>query len=421
MSKLEEQISLFFDGYTQETYLLACSGGIDSMVLLTCLQRLGIPFEVAHVNYRLRGAESEADRLFTEQHCKTAGIPCHVYQVSDAERDALQNGNLQEKARDIRYRYFDEVLRTRGLRALLTAHHADDQIETFFMHLARKSGLAGLGGMSPRNGQTWRPMLHIRKSEIRAFAAEQRVPYRTDSSNSSTNYTRNRLRQVILPFLKEQGAFPDESILLLSERFRETHTALELNVSVTVKRFLENGVLPFSDWDDLTEAGQYEFARQLGWRARTVGELRKLRRSVQKATFTYVVRENRRRKLYRQENEFMLEQEAPRYVLEVEHVHELPEHFDAHTAYLDGKKLSGELRVRERRTGDRMTPVGMRGSKLLSAILKDAKVPAAVRNSIPLVCDDEKIVWLPGYRVSAEAAARDEQAEIVRVRLQQNS
>lgn len=186
------------------TYLLACSYGPDSMVLLTLLKKGGYSFEVAHVNYMMRGEESEAETKALIEYCEKQKIVCHTKYVDGR----TFKGNFQEKARLARYEFFKEIMESRKLVVLLTAHHNDDHLETYLMQ--KESGRAAFyygikEDIVIDNIHIFRPILNFNKEEILAYANENNVPYAIDSSNLKTTYTRNKLRHNVLKFMDNAG------------------------------------------------------------------------------------------------------------------------------------------------------------------------------------------------------------------------
>ncbi|WP_442905816.1 tRNA lysidine(34) synthetase TilS, partial [Kaistella sp.] len=154
---------------TWSTYLLAVSGGADSMVLLHLFKKLGLHFEVAHVNYKLRGKDSEDDRETVEDFCLENNIAFHLYEVS--EKDNQPENSIQNWARNLRYTFFRKIQEERKLQHLVTAHHLNDQLETFLINLSKASGIKGLSGIPAKENQILRPLLQFSKDEIYAFAA----------------------------------------------------------------------------------------------------------------------------------------------------------------------------------------------------------------------------------------------------------
>ena len=171
MQKLERHIEEKLRGLNNKVFYVACSGGLDSICLAYALHSLGFDSRVVHVNYQLRGEDSEKDARFVEAFCEQNEIEFQKRTVNLAEQ--LQDGgNLQELARNYRYQWFKEIIDTDEKNCVVLAHHADDQVETFFLNLARKSGVMGLACMPFENKGIYRPLLEITKSQLKAYAKQ---------------------------------------------------------------------------------------------------------------------------------------------------------------------------------------------------------------------------------------------------------
>lgn len=200
--------------------LVAFSGGADSRVLLHVLAKLsqkdGFPLYAAHVNHGIRGAEADRDQAFCQTVAEEYGVPLFVCNA-DVPTLAKRTGKgLEETAREVRYRFFDEVMKQESIGLLVTAHHADDNLETVLFRLCRGSGLRGLTGISRvrafGNGHLVRPLLSVTRAEILSFCKENGIAYVTDSTNVDVTYTRNRLRAEVVPILCELFEHPQKKV-----------------------------------------------------------------------------------------------------------------------------------------------------------------------------------------------------------------
>lgn len=181
-------------------YLLAVSGGADSMVLLELFKDSGLQFQVAHVNYKLRGADSELDQKLVEEYCNSHGIKLHIYEVSEEDKPA---GSIQIWARELRYAFFFKILKEQNLDCIATAHHLNDALETFLINLSRGTGIRGLAGIPENENRIIRPLLNFTKKDIYAFAERYGVAFREDLSNQKNDYLRNQFRNEIIPKLED--------------------------------------------------------------------------------------------------------------------------------------------------------------------------------------------------------------------------
>jgi len=188
--------------------LTAVSGGIDSAVLLHILNQLQYNLAVAHVNFKLRGSESDSDASFVETLTKSYNLPYFNKTLNLGSGKRKRGESLQMLAREARYGWFDELAIEHSFEAVAVAHNLDDQVETFFINLLRGTGLAGLQGISAKKGRIVRPLLQFSRKEIESYASRNNLKFVEDSSNQKTDYLRNRLRHRVIPVLNEmQPAF----------------------------------------------------------------------------------------------------------------------------------------------------------------------------------------------------------------------
>ena len=421
MSNIYQHIIQKWAFLSSKKIFLACSGGVDSMTLLSIFIKAKWDVEVLHVNYNLRGQDSIDDQKLVEETCLNFNIAFHLKNIELQPILDKKGGNLQEIARLIRYDFFNEkkIISTDNYIAL--GHHQDDQIETFFIHIARKSGIMGMACMKENNDRFIRPLLPFSKTEIIQFAKGNTISWREDYSNKTNKYSRNILRNILIPEITNSLPELNESILLLVEKFQETQLELESKISPLVKDIQSNSTLPFSVYDSLSSFEKNELFRQLEQKARLQVEIEKLR-SAQKGkklelssnSFEYI-------SIIREENNFIFIKESNTYNsnqnIIIEEIYHLPSTFSKEIIYLDSNKIKGKLTIRKWEIGDRMKPLGMKGSKLLSDIIKDAKTPSHLKKDILIVEDEEKILWCVGIKISAEALATDNTKQIIKVSL----
>ncbi len=190
---------------TQLKFLLAVSGGMDSMVLAHCFLTLEIDFGIVHFNFQLRGEASDLDEQLVREFCKENGIPYHVRSENAEHIAQRENLSIQETARNLRYDFFDKVMDHNQYDYVCTAHHGNDQLETFFIHLFRGSGLKGLTGIPQKRDRILRPMLWTPHHELEQYTAQFSIKYRDDSSNRSDKYLRNQIRHHIIEPLTDKN------------------------------------------------------------------------------------------------------------------------------------------------------------------------------------------------------------------------
>lgn len=407
MSDIEQHISTFTGKNNHQNYFVACSGGVDSMVLLHVFHQLKLTVSALHVNYKLRGIDSEKDQALIEEFCKQKNIPCHIKQIDLQKQLDEHGGNLQEEARKVRYSFFESFKSNDDCKIVL-GHHANDQIETFFLNLARNSGVMGLAGMLPEHNGYIRPLLAVSKNQIVEYAESNDIVWREDVSNQSNKYSRNKLRNVILPDLKNQIPSLNESVLLLMNIFQEKQLELSNRIKPLIEKINANKILAFDEFDAFDEFELFELLRQLDIPLGLSDELIKLRKTIKGKKL--VVTNNPIHEIIHEGTFFYFKKEIQLSnipILRIESSNALPSHFSKDSLYVDSAKIKGELKIRQWEIGDRMKPIGIKGSKLISDILKDAKIPNHLRPNQFVVHDDEKIVWCVGLCVGREAVGQN--------------
>ncbi|MFK7787598.1 MAG: tRNA lysidine(34) synthetase TilS [Crocinitomicaceae bacterium] len=410
MLSFSEHTTSIWQNLRESNVFLACSGGVDSMVLLHALHRLNINLRVIHVNYQLRGEDSELDAELVETTCRALGVPFEIRAINLKEQ--LENGgNLQEEARNVRYSWFDEILQENSKNRIALAHHQDDQVETFLMNLARKSGVLGLACMKYEHKGIVRPMIDFSKLEILKYAKTHKVQWRQDQSNATNNYTRNRLRNEFIPLIHSEIQGFNDSVIALIRSFQEKQIELERTVASILKSIYETGALSRSRFEALDELEQIEVLRQLGISPSYLPRLINLTERGKRLEFNHSAFES----VVRDEDQFtFLKKELSSFELHLEKVDSLPKVFDKAHAYLDKSKIQGELRLRKWEIGDRIAPIGMKGSQLISDIIKDAKINADSKRNQLVMHDDANILWCVGLKISRKAIAEAHSTEILR-------
>ncbi|MFM7643362.1 MAG: tRNA lysidine(34) synthetase TilS, partial [Sphingomonadales bacterium] len=227
----------FFELHSAPKYLVAVSGGRDSMLLCELLLLLKLPVELMHVNYGLRGSESDLDQLHLAQYCHKNKLKLHCYQSKLAQQLLDKKTNLQAEARAIRYRFFREIQAKEPGSMICIAQHQDDQIETFWLQLSRGAGLKGLASMTKANNGILRPLLDLTRIEINALCQHLQLEFRDDSSNQSKKYRRNLWRMEFLPFLHNNLPQLKAAILYLQEKFHAEIKAQEEGLARVVSSF----------------------------------------------------------------------------------------------------------------------------------------------------------------------------------------
>jgi tRNA(Ile)-lysidine synthase len=386
--------------------LVGVSGGADSVALLHILHRLGYDITAAHLNHSIRGAEADTDEAFVKDLCAKLGIEC-VMQKSDVPALAQEKGiSLEMAARDARHEFFSSKVQSLKPKALVAlGHHADDQLETFFLRAARGTGPAGLGGM--KSFQTLetncvgaqkllliRPMLGVRRSEIVQWLEQNMgagsACWREDASNSDESIPRNLVRRQILPMLGKINERAAENILRTMEILRDEEAFPEKAAARrdARDRLIEFGVTPtfeaveqfieFSTRTNGTTFLDLEGVRLVN----EYGVVSVDATSSSRCSSTgNATRTSRLRSVRMEQGAGILRGKWE--------------------ASVSLEKIAGrDVSVRAAKPGDRMNPYGMDGSKKLQDIFTDLKIPLAQRADWPVVECGGEIIWLPGYRIA---------------------
>jgi tRNA(Ile)-lysidine synthase len=410
---------------TGANILLAVSGGIDSVVMTDLFHRLRIPFGIAHVNYHLRGKESDEDETFVRNLGVKYHVPVFIRDTQDLEFTEPRGMSVQMIAREIRYRWFEEVMDRKHFHVTATAHHLDDQIETFFINLLRGTGLAGLHGILPRQGRIIRPMLFTFRDEIGQYAREHNLPFREDSSNQSVKYLRNRIRHQLIPLLNniqpETGKILSATIHrlrdseeILSEFMSQVKESLinvkkdQLRINISRLRKLH----PLDAW-------LFDILQPYGFNDQVIANLiRHLDNGVGKSFISPSHRividrhelivtplpesgnENPPDSEYEIDKSFS-EISGPVRLkfMKKRRTKNFRMNTARHVATLDYAKLEFPLILRRWKHGDSFYPYGLNRRKKLSDFLIDEKVSLPEKENTWLICSHGKIVWVVGHRI----------------------
>ncbi len=404
--------------------LVACSGGPDSVALADILRTLGYSIGLAHMNYGMRGADSEADAQLVEQLAQQWNVPFHSIKAHRLGFDAHDKANFQERARDIRYRWLQQVRQDENYDKIATAHQLDDQVETILMRLFRGTSLKGLVGIPPSREDIIRPLLCIPRAMIVEYLQQKNLPYRIDHTNLTEDYLRNRIRHRILPTI--QAVFPawDRAIRLTSSHLVRQYVLFralwEERVYKIVRPYLKGYYLPRSVLEkSLTGHAQElweEILHWLGFSAHQMEEIGHYGDHHPGQTF-----HNNKWTLYVERTGwvFLPHDFSPQWSKQVIHgpgvyqtrwgtveVHALksdekiPQ--SPSTIVLSPDDMAQPLVLRPRQKGDVIFPVGWSSGVRLKKLLTNVHYPTHQKSTAPVLTDAEgNILWVPGVRVSS--------------------
>lgn len=415
-----------------EALWVAVSGGVDSMVLLHALRQQGHPCHVAHVDHGLRDEASDADRELVRAYCAQHHIPCEVKRVDVKARATKTGESTQMAARALRLEWLNELAQG-GPHKVATAHHADDAVETFFLGLMQGMGAKGWGSIPARNGHFIRPLLDIVKADIITYARENDIPWREDASNADQHYVRNRVRHELLPMLEQIRPGARHALGRNIALFREFDALGRLAGERALDGLAAeaDGTLRIA-FDRILDPSPlvilYHLLRDKGFHPdRLEAMLSAIRRGHTGARFPgdgVEVFIDRAHLVISPKKELIgtfiipsvesLSAHTP-ISMEWSAFQEMDAEADARAAWLDMDRITFPLVLRPWRAGDRMRPDGLGGSKLISDILIDAKVPRDRKDRIPVLADAERIIWLCGMRLSEGVKATASSDRVVKI------
>jgi len=380
------------------------SGGADSVALLMALHRLGFRVVAAHCNFHLRGNESMRDQEFVVRLCEGMGIELVVTEFDVDKYRESTPCSIETACRDLRYNWFYSLFPKYGASRVAVAHNADDNIETFFLNLLRGTGLRGLKGMDVDSGRVLRPLLSIYRMEIEAYLDELQQPYIIDSTNLKSDYRRNFLRNEVLPLIRERWPDASSAMTLTIANLGKDWTLLQQET----ERFINEKSLPKTVVlsSKSPEALIYHFISNSGG---TSSQAREIARSVFSGT-------QERKYWFLPDYRVVLERDAISIDFDISEDDvqwtcvEIPNNRDAFQAMRTNNDQSvfysslpiDAYRMRVWRSGDRISPLGMSGSSLVSDIIKDAKLSVRIKSNV-IVAENIRtgnIVWIEGLKRS---------------------
>lgn len=416
--------------------LIAISGGVDSVVLTHLCKEANLDFALAHCNFNLRGNESDADESFVLELAEDLDVEVFIQNFDTESFAKNEKLSIQLAARQLRYDWFFELSEQLNFDYILTAHHADDNLETFLINLSRGTGLEGLKGIPEVNETIVRPLLSFSREDIEDYAKTNHLKWREDSSNASTKYLRNKLRHDVIPVLKDINPDVLANFQNTLAHLKDSSTIVEdavdsfLNkaivtiedsqISYKISEFeaLNNSKAylfeifkdyGFTQWKDIenlltAQSGKLVFSKthQL-LKDRDYLILSEISSEKNKEIVT----------ILEDQNEIKL----PNGILCIESVEEIGE-TDKSIIYIDKKTLKYPLTVRHWEKGDYFYPLGMQGKKKLSKFFKDEKLSLLDKQKTLLLCSDHQVVWVINHRADNRFKLTKQTQDILKIKYQ---
>ena len=416
LEQFQRHINQKFSFLKEKKLLIAISGGADSVVLTHLLYTLNFDISLAHCNFKLRGLESDKDEKFVKKIA--TDLKVKVFTESfDTQKYADKNQlSTQVAARELRYNWFQKLIEKYDFDVLLTAHHADDNLETFLINLTRGTGLEGLTGIPEINQHIVRPLLIFSRDEIEQHAVKYNIEWREDKSNASTKYVRNKIRHQIIPVLKEINPNLLVSFQKTSEHLKESQQIIDESITKLKKIvvvLLANGTLKI----DITKilktnnpkAYLYQLLKEFGFTEwNDVAHLLIAQSGKEVFSKTHSLLKDRDSLLLSEIKKEVtnLEYQIPENLFEIK----TPIHLkfekttdvttgNNNVIFVDLEKLIFPLTLRKWEHGDYFYPKGMQGKKKISKYFKDEKFSMLDKENTWLLCSKKnEIIWVIGHR-----------------------
>ncbi|WP_106914462.1 tRNA lysidine(34) synthetase TilS [Chryseobacterium aurantiacum] len=396
------------------TYLLAVSGGADSMVLASLFQDLrdNIPgeehsFQIAHINYKLRGKDSDLDQNVVQRFCEKNHIKFHLYEVSG--KDQKPENSIQLWARELRYAFFREIQQKEKLEFLVTAHHLNDQLETFIINLSKAAGMKGLSGIPSHSNNILRPLLNFSKQEIYQFAEQNNIEFREDLSNKKSDYLRNKIRNEIVPKLEETNDHFLENFKKSSFYLNQAHDFVQKQIQEIENKLTvfnqEHKILSKEKLDQESNFVKFEILKKYGFNQEE--EIPKIFKAENNSSFfskEYQLIVNRNELIFIDKNN---EQEIKNETLLIDYFDFSENQTDINLRNsiedidgidkdfewsFDAEKLHFPLHLRKQQDGDEFFPTGFSGKKKVSKFFRDEKLSILARQKIWILTDSNNSV-----------------------------
>jgi len=400
--------------------LLAVSGGIDSMVMAHLFRSAGIECGIAHCNFSLRGKESDMDEELVKCYAEKNSLPYHSVKFN-TKTFASENGlSVQMAARELRYKWFEEIRDKNGYESISVAHNLNDNIETFLINIIRGTGITGLTGISPVNGRIIRPLLFATRSDIEKYCRKNKILFREDRSNAETKYTRNKIRHLVIPVMKEINPAFEKTLSETIVRLRGSEEIVERYISgIRDIISVSKGESVSFDAEYLKKHSRentllFELFKPYGLSGNQLDDLADVIKGTtggQLFTNSHRILKDRRKIIVSNKKELTdnyFRIEIPEDFVSVPWIEsadfvDITSDFtipcDRMTACLDSRKLSFPIIIRRWKKGDYFYPLGMESKKKLSDYFVDRKLSLIDKDNIMILESEGEIAWIIGERI----------------------
>lgn len=413
--------------------LVAVSGGVDSVVLCHLCKEAGFNFGIAHCNFQLRGEDSNRDEAFVREWSKQLDVPFHVIQFATQQYAEEKKLSTQVAARNLRYEWFKQVCQEQGYDFILTAHHADDNIETVLMNFFRGTGINGLTGMQPVHQQVRRPLLFAKRLELEAYLKRHELLFVQDESNLHDDYTRNYFRNTVLPMIAKTYPEVQQNLMDNISRFKEVDILYRKELArITKKLLLQRGeewVIPvlLLQKTPAMKTVLLELIKPYGFKATQLNEVVQLLNSDSGKyilSSSHRILKDRKHLILSPLKDFdratvVIEEPGrvgfPGGVLHLTQTGKTQTEIGGEKAMLDQSLIQYPLLLRPWKTGDYFYPLGMKGKKKLAKFFVDQKLSLADKERIWVLEMNRKIIWVVGYRIDDRFKVTDKTQSVLKI------
>jgi len=406
--------------------LIAISGGLDSVAMAQLFFEAEFPFAFAHVNFGLRGIDSDEDEEFVIQLAEKYGVECHVKRMDTTEFALEHKLSIQMAARELRYTWFQELALKFHYQKIATAHHWDDSVETVLLNLAKGTGIRGMHGILAKKGNLIRPLLFANKEDLKNYANEVNLAWREDASNESDKYQRNYIRHTLVPAFQHLNPSWSKGMKNSINHFQAAEGLMQLTldklkleivaiegetIKINLPLLLQNYYSAFILHEWISELGFTESQCQdmVDKESLTTGSQFYSSSFIGLIDRDFLIISPKKDQIENELTQVKVNFSSAKGLVEIEGFGQLNWELleeagslnfkNPNDAYLDADKLTDELMIRTWRKGDRFQPLGMNGKKLLSDFMIDAKIPLNLKNSVLLFCSGQDIAWVIGHRI----------------------
>ncbi len=406
----------------QDKILVALSGGADSVALTRILITLGYHCEAAHCNFELRGEESDRDEDFVRNFCRSLNIKCHSIHFETRRYAAQQSISIEMAARELRYNWFTKICEESDCQVVAVAHHKDDSVETMLLNLIRGTGINGLLGIRPKNGNVVRPLLCASRQEVVAYLHRMNQTYVTDSTNLEDEYTRNKIRLNLLPLMEEINPSVKDGLVKTASYLNDISKVYQQAIKESIDRIFITPEKEISIEKLMNEPAPqallFEVLSPLGFNSTQVEEVYgSLNGQPGKRFISSQWQVVKDRELLLIEK-VKTANDKPQIIFEeVLFTKEFVIPKDKNTACFDANKFKGVISIRKWEKGDYFIPFGMKGKKLVSDFMTDSKFSLLKKEQQWVLSCNDQIAWLIGERTDNRFRIDDSTQKVIIAKL----